>query len=163
MVTLTDRRLGANVLVNIVNLWQTIPQDIVDSQQGIQQAYNAYIIYLNARLNMMRDRGWTINVATTPHGLTEDRHLTQPFFDFKPGDGKRKFIPEVELRSYDKIVICGVWLKEHVLWEFEKIKKIKEETYIAPTLCFVQKWGYGEKIVDDKFHKRVLATDYMYI
>ena len=161
MVTLTDRRLGTNVLVNIVNLWQTIQQDIVDSQNGIQQAYNAYIIYLNARLNMMKDRGWAINVATTQH-QTEDRWLNQPFFEFKPGYGKRKFIPEEELRSYHKIVICGLWLKEQVLEEFEKIKKVNEQTYIAPTLCFPQKWGY-DKHIEKRFHERILATDYMYI
>ena len=56
MVTQTDRRLGTNVLVQVVNLWQTIPQDIVNSQRGIQEAYNAYIEYLNARLHMVRDR-----------------------------------------------------------------------------------------------------------
>jgi hypothetical protein len=110
---------------------------------------------------MIIDRGWKINVATTQH-QTEDRWLNQPFFEFKPGYGKRKFIPEEELRSYHKIVICGLWLKEQVLEEFEKIKKVNEQTYIAPTLCFPQKWGY-DKHAEKRFHERVLATDYMYI
>jgi len=162
MATLTDRKLGTNVLVQIVNLWQTIPQEIVDSQNGIQQAYNAYIEYLNARLHMVRDRDWKINLSMDPHGETEDRWLNQPFFEMKEGDTRRKFIPVDELKSYDRIVICGLWLKEQVLDEFIKIKKVNDNTFIAPTLCFPQKWGY-DKHIEKHFHQRVLANDYMYL
>ena len=162
MVTQTDRRLGTNVLVQVVNLWQTIPQDIVNSQRGIQEAYNAYIEYLNVRLNMVRDREWMVNLSIEQHGETEDRWLNQPFFQIKPGDTQRKFIPADELKSYDRIVICGLWLKEQVLDEFLKIKKVNVNTFIAPTLCFPQKWGY-DKHVEKHFHQRVLANDYMYL
>ena len=54
MVTHADRKIGTNFLVNIVNLRQTIPQRIADSQRHIQEDYNAYAEYMTRRCESFR-------------------------------------------------------------------------------------------------------------
>ena len=55
MVTHADRKIGTNFLVNIVNLRQTIPQRIADSQRHIQEDYNAYAEYMTRRCESFRN------------------------------------------------------------------------------------------------------------
>ena len=62
MVTLADRKIGTNVLVNLVNIRSTLPQKLVGLQRHLQQDYNSYIEYLNARCQAFVDRGWKINM-----------------------------------------------------------------------------------------------------
>ena len=142
MVTLADRKIGTNILVNIVNLRQTVPQHLADHQRRLQEDYNAYAEYMGSRCNSFKDRGWTINIMNeelpTQH---EDRWRVHPFFNFK--DYKyRKFIPEDEIRQYQRIFVCGVFLQHEVLEKYLLLKKVNPETYIVPTLSFTQKWGY---------------------
>lgn len=164
MVTLADRKIGTNFLVNIINLRQSVPQNIEKSQRGIQQDYNAYVEYMSARCKMMKERGWKINISNTSSPDTiEDRFKRHPSFDWDNYYTYRKFVPAVELKSYSKILVCGVFLREDVLTHFLNIKKINPETYIVPTLSFTTKFGYDNITIDNNFHKQITISDFIYV
>ena len=164
MVTLADRKIGTNFLVYIVNLRQSVPQRIEGLQRGIQQDYNAYCIYMNSRCKMFKDRGWKINISNEQlPDQTEDRFQIHPKFEWDNYYGKRKFVPADELRQYQKIIVCGVFLKEDVLSQFMNLKKINPETYIAPTLSFTTKFGYDNFKVDKNYHNQITISDYIYV
>jgi len=166
MVTLADRKIGTNFLINIVNIRQSVPQRIEGLQRGIQQEYNAYCIYMSNRCKMFKERGWQINISNTPTGDKnehEERFLIHPKFEWDDYYKKRKFVPPEEIRNYQKVIVCGVFLKEDVLQTFMAMKKINPETYIAPTLSFVQKFGYESIKTDKNFHNQTTISDFVYV
>ena len=164
MVTLADRKIGTNFLVYIVNLRQSVPHKIEALQRGIQQDYNAWCIYMSDRCKMFKERGWQINISNEPlPEHTENRFQIHPRFEWDDYYKKRKYVPAEELRQYQKIIVCGTFLREEVLSQFMNIKKVNPETYIAPTLSFTTKFGYDNFKVDKNFHNHVTTSDLIYV
>ena len=128
MVTLADRKIGTNVLVNLVNIRSTLPQKLVSEQRHLQKDYNSYVEYLSARCEAFVDRGWKINIMNDVIDETiNDRSIIHPLFHFKKFK-KRKFIPEDEIRSYNKIFVAGVFLQHQVLEKYQMLRRTNPET-----------------------------------
>ena len=162
MVTLADRKIGTNVLVNLVNIRSTLPQKLVGLQRHLQTDYNSYVEYLNARCQAFVDRGWKINMMNDVIDETiNDRKLVHPLFDFKNFE-RRKFMPEDEIRSYDKIFVAGVFLQHEVLEKYHMLKRTNPETYITPTISFCQEWGYDTQ-KNENWKKSITLDSIVYV
>tara|TARA_B100001094_G_scaffold16509_2_gene14235 strand:- start:446 stop:934 length:489 start_codon:yes stop_codon:yes gene_type:complete len=162
MVTLADRKIGTNVLVNLVNIRSTLPQKLVSEQRHLQKDYNSYVEYLSARCEAFVDRGWKINIMNDVIDETiNDRSIIHPLFHFKKFK-KRKFIPEDEIRSYNKIFVAGVFLQHQVLEKYQMLRRTNPETYITPTISFCQEWGYDTQ-KNENWKKLVTLDMFAYV
>ena len=162
MVTLADRKIGTNVLVNLVNIRSTLPQKLVSEQRHLQKDYNSYVEYLSARCEAFVDRGWKINIMNDVIDETiNDRSIIHPLFHFKKFK-KRKFIPEDEIRSYNKIFVAGVFLQHQVLEKYQMLRRTNPETYITPTISFCQEWGYNTQ-KNENWKKLVTLDMFAYV
>ena len=162
MVTLADRKIGTNVLVNLVNIRSTLPQKLVSEQRHLQKDYNSYVEYLSARCEAFVDRGWKINMMNDVIDETiNDRSIIHPLFHFKKFK-KRKFIPEDEIRSYNKIFVAGVFLQHQVLEKYQMLRRTNPETYITPTISFCQEWGYDTQ-KNENWKKLVTLDMFAYV
>lgn len=162
MVTLADRKIGTNVLVNLVNIRSTLPQKLVSEQRHLQKDYNSYVEYLSARCEAFVDRGWKINIMNDVIDETiNDRSIIHPLFHFKKFK-KRKFIPEDEIRSYNKIFVAGVFLQHQVLEKYQMLRRTNPETYITPIISFCQEWGYDTQ-KNENWKKLVTLDMFAYV
>ena len=75
---------------------------------------------------------------------------------------RRKFIPEDEIRSYDKIFVAGVFLQHEVLEKYHMLKRTNPETYITPTISFCQEWGYDTQ-KNENWKKSITLDSIVYV
>jgi len=90
-----------------------------------------------------------------------DRSIIHPLFHFKKFK-KRKFIPEDEIRSYNKIFVAGVFLQHQVLEKYQMLRRTNPETYITPTISFCQEWGYDTQ-KNENWKKLVTLDMFAYV